>query len=97
MFKQIGCFRRIQNELGTTLRGCTGRPWQGTIHGLTFERMSLPGELAPEQKRTLQNWAVGMYNAPGGLTIGKSGQPSKPEYEVIAIPGEHCEYQAPVH
>ena len=33
--------------------------------------MSLPGELAPQQKKKWNNYAVGFYNAPGGLVIGK--------------------------
>jgi hypothetical protein len=41
------------------------------IHGLTYERMSLPGELAPQQTGTFQNWAVGFYNAAGGYTLGQ--------------------------
>ena len=59
-------------------RGWFHAPWmhwgargREPIHGLTFERMSLPRELAPQQTQTLQNWAVGMYNAPGGYTIGQ--------------------------
>jgi hypothetical protein len=69
-----------------TKRGWYHAPWmhwgahgREPIHGLTFERMSLPGELAPQQSRTLQNWAVGMYNAPGGFTIGQVwANPLKP-------------------
>lgn len=41
------------------------------IHGLTHERVSFPGELAPTQTSLFQNWAVGMYNAPGGWVIGR--------------------------
>src|ERR1700722_18597574 len=41
------------------------------IHGLTKERTSEAKELAPSQTRRVQNWAVGMYNAPGGYTIGQ--------------------------
>jgi hypothetical protein len=60
------------------LRGWYHAPWmhwgahgREPIHGLTFERMSQPGELAPQQTSVLQNWAVGMYNAPGGYTLGQ--------------------------
>ncbi len=65
------------------IRSNPARPWfhapwmhwgahgREPIHGLTFERMSLPHELAPGQTGTFQNWAVGMYNAPGGYTIGQ--------------------------
>jgi hypothetical protein len=59
-------------------RGWYHAPWmhwgahgREPIHGLTFERTSLPGELSPQQTKTLQNWAVGMYNSPGGYTIGR--------------------------
>jgi hypothetical protein len=41
------------------------------VHGLTRERDSRPTELHPNQKSRLQNWAVSVYNAPGGWTIGK--------------------------
>ncbi len=41
------------------------------IHGLTHERGSRPKELAPTQVTAFQNWAVGMYNGPGGWVIGK--------------------------
>ncbi len=61
-----------------TKRGWYHVPWmhwgahgREPIHGLTFERMSQPRELAPEQTAVLQNWAVGMYNAPGGYVIGQ--------------------------
>ena len=40
-------------------------------HGLTRERNSRPGELHPNQTGTEFTWAVGMYNAKGGYTIGK--------------------------
>ena len=53
-------------------------PWQDVglngrefIHGLTRERVSLPGELAPQQKKRWNNYAVGFYNAPGGVVIGQ--------------------------
>jgi len=41
------------------------------IHGLTKERNSLPGELYPSQKDTIQNWAVGFYNSIGAYTFGQ--------------------------
>jgi hypothetical protein len=57
-----------------------GRNGREFIHGLTYERVSLPGELAQTQTSTNQNWAVGMYNAPGGYVIGKVWQdPDKPD------------------
>jgi hypothetical protein len=75
-------------------RGWFHAPWlhfgahgREPIHGLTFERMSLPGELAPQQTSVLQNWAVGMYNAPGGYTIGKVWQnPIAPETKAAVFP-----------
>lgn len=57
------------------------------IHGLTFERMSQPGELAIQQTAVLQNWAVGMYNAPGGYTIGQVwANPIKPNTAAATFP-----------
>jgi hypothetical protein len=41
------------------------------VHGLTREKDSLPGELAKSQTNIYQNWAVGLYNAPGGYTVGQ--------------------------
>jgi hypothetical protein len=46
----------------------TGREF---IHGMTRERFSPPRDLAPTQTRTVQNWAVGMYNARGGFVLGQ--------------------------
>ncbi|WP_157650167.1 hypothetical protein [Burkholderia ubonensis] len=53
-------------------------PWQDYgkegrefIHGLTRERVSQPGELAKQQTSYWNNYAVGFYNAPGGVTFGK--------------------------
>jgi hypothetical protein len=40
------------------------------IHGLTMERTSVAGELAPNQPGGIQNWAVGMYNGIAGVTVG---------------------------
>ena len=75
-------------------RGWYHAPWmhwgphgREPIHGLTFERMSLPGELAPQQTRTLENWAVGMYNAPGGYTIGQVWKnPINPNVKAAQFP-----------
>jgi hypothetical protein len=39
-------------------------------HGLTRERGTPEFEIHDKQDVRLENWAVGMYNAPGGLTIG---------------------------
>lgn len=46
-------------------------PAREFIHGMTRERSSRPRELAPTQTSFWQNWAVGMYNAPGGFVIGR--------------------------
>ncbi|TFI57293.1 hypothetical protein E2493_15590 [Sphingomonas parva] len=53
-------------------------PWQDygfngrePVHGLTRERVSNPGELAPQQSQMWNNYAVGFYNAPGGTAIGR--------------------------
>jgi len=75
-------------------RGWYHAPWmhwgahgREPIHGLTFERMSQPGELAPQQTAVLQNWAVGMYNAPGGYTLGQVWvDPLKPNTAAAAFP-----------
>lgn len=40
------------------------------IHGLTRERPTPKFEIHTLQDVTLENWAVGMYNAPGGYTLG---------------------------
>lgn len=39
------------------------------LHGLTFERPTPIGELAKNQKRVLQTWAIGFYNNVGELTV----------------------------
>lgn len=61
-----------------TVRGWYNAPWQdfGTngrepLHGLTRERVSRPYELHPRQTRSWNNYAVGYYNAPGAVTIGR--------------------------
>lgn len=87
----------VQNDWvlqSNSKRGWYHAPWmhwgahgREPIHGLTFERMSLPGELAPQQTRTLQNWAVGMYNAPGGYTIGQVwANPISPNVKAAHFP-----------
>ena len=84
-----------------TLRQWYNAPWQDfgangrePAHGLTRERVSRPAELAPQQTQSWNNYAVGFYNAPGGVTLGKvwknHGQPkaadgkSMPEGTVAA-------------
>jgi hypothetical protein len=61
-----------------SVRGWYNAPWQdqGTngrepIHGLTRERVSLPGEVDAAQTSFWNNYAVGFYNAPGGTMFGK--------------------------
>jgi len=63
------------------VRGWYNAPWQDVgingrefIHGLTRERVSRPHELAPEQVHEWNNYAVGFYNAPGGMIIGRVWQ-----------------------
>lgn len=46
-----------------------GRNGREFVHGLTHERVSQPGELAPSQTSVFQNWAVGFYNDIGAHTI----------------------------
>ncbi len=41
------------------------------IHGLTRERDSRAGELAPTQTQSAENWAVSMYNPRGGFVLGQ--------------------------
>ncbi|MFP3782465.1 hypothetical protein SB769_14705 [Burkholderia sp. SIMBA_024] len=48
--------------------GVNGREF---IHGLTRELESRPGTLDPHQTKSWSTYAVGFYNAPGGMTIGK--------------------------
>lgn len=61
-----------------TKRAWFNAPWQDfgingrePLHGLTRERVSRPFELDPHQSRPWNNYAVGFYNAPGGVTIGR--------------------------
>lgn len=41
------------------------------INGLTRERSSEIGELDPKQTSRVRNWAVAVYNEPGGYTVGQ--------------------------
>lgn len=66
------------NPAVNKVRGWYNAPWQDyglngrePIHGLTRERVNLPGELSASQTKPWNNYAVGFYNAPGGYTIGK--------------------------
>lgn len=48
--------------------GGTGRE---PLHGLTYELASEPGALDKKQERSVQNWAVSVYNARGGYILGQ--------------------------
>ncbi len=53
--------------------GLTGREF---LHGLTMERPScgkelLEGKICDDDKLPIENWAVGIYNEPGGYHIGQ--------------------------
>lgn len=66
--------------------GANGREF---IHGLTRELTSVPGQLAknPPQSQSVQNWAVGFYNAPGGFTLGQVWcNPTNPLLTAIQFP-----------
>src|SRR5437660_487354 len=87
----------VQNDWDlqkNTVRPWVHAPWmhwgdkgREPIHGLTLERSSRPGDLAPTQKSTFQNWAVGMYNAPGGVSFGKVwADPEKPDVKAALFP-----------
>jgi hypothetical protein len=49
-------------------QGLNGREF---VHGLTRERVSRAHDLAATQDHPWNNYAVGFYNAPGGLIIGR--------------------------
>jgi len=56
-------------------------------HGLTGERASRAGELAATQSGTFRNFAVGLYNAGGGYTIGRVwADPNHPDASKAAFP-----------
>lgn len=67
---------------------CKGREF---IHGLTRERVSRPYELHEKQGSFAENWAVGLYNEPGGWVMGRvwgtSGapDPSKADFPEGAV------------
>ncbi len=64
-----------------------GRNGREFIHGLTYEREARPGELAQTQTSIFQNWAVGMYNAPGGYVIGEVWKdPDNPNIKAAKFP-----------
>ena len=64
--------------------GATGREF---IHGLTQERTSRPRDLHPQQTSSWQNWAVSVYNAPGGFVIGQVwADPDRPDPRKAQFP-----------
>ena len=81
----------VEASFDPTLNGTRGwynAPWQDLgvngrefVHGMTRERVSRVGELDPHQTHTWNNYAVGFYNAPGGVVIGRvwadHGKPNK--------------------
>lgn len=77
-----------------SVRGWYGAPWQDfgvngrePIHGLTRERSSRPYELDSHQAQLWTNYAVGFYNAPGGVTIGRVwADHGKPNPALSAMP-----------
>ncbi|XP_019619798.1 PREDICTED: uncharacterized protein LOC109466514 [Branchiostoma belcheri] len=77
------CDFRVQNN---KVRPWYSAPWLATryfgrepIHGMTMERPAEPGYLATTDKRWIQTWSVGFYNAYGGYTIGRFWKdPGKP-------------------
>ena len=80
----------FQGELNS-VRKWYHTPWMHPgrefIHGMTHERSSRPKELAPTQTGMFQNWAVGLYNAPAGFTIGKVwANPSSPDPSLARFP-----------
>jgi len=64
--------------------GTNGREF---THGLTVERLSRPRELAATQASGFRNFAVGLYNAGGGYTIGRVwADPKHPDASKAAFP-----------
>jgi hypothetical protein len=57
------------------------------INGLTKERSSEVGELDPKQTSRIRNWAVAIYNAPGGYTLGQIWrEPRRPNTWRVEFP-----------
>ncbi len=64
--------------------GPSGREF---VHGLTRERSSRPRELDPRQSSTFSNYAVSLYNARGGFTIGRVWRdPENPDASAARFP-----------
>lgn len=65
----------------------TGNNPREFVHGLTNERASRVGGLAATQTRSFRNFAVGLYNAPGGYTIGRVwADPDHPDPSKAVFP-----------
>jgi hypothetical protein len=81
---------QFQGELNS-VRKWYHTPWMHPgrefIHGMTHERSSRAKELAPTQTGLFQNWAVGLYNAPAGFTLGKVwANPNSPDPSLAHFP-----------
>src|ERR1051326_5830618 len=64
-----------------------GRNGREFVHGLTYERVALEGELAPSQTSKFQDWAVGFYNSLGGWVIGRVWRdPDHPNADAALFP-----------
>lgn len=63
--------------------GCGGREF---ARGMTRERSSRPRELHPDQTEWVDNWAVGIYNAPGGWVLGQVWGGPVPEPTLTDFP-----------
>lgn len=96
----------VQNN---TVRGWYHAPWMHVgaagrefVRGLTRERSSRPGELAPTQTGTFENWAVSVYNPRGGYTLGRvwanpdAPNPSAAKFPIGAVSIKLIFTEAPV-
>lgn len=80
-------FQGQQNTVRKWYHAPWMHPGREFIHGMTHERTSRPHELAPTQTGSFQNWAVGLYNAPGGFAIGKVwASPNAPDPTLARFP-----------
>jgi hypothetical protein len=81
----------VQNN---TVRGWYHAPWlhfgnngREFVHGLTRERSSRPRELHPQQTQFARNYAVSVYNPPGGYIIGQVwADPDSPNAAAARFP-----------
>lgn len=63
----------------------SGNAGREFVRGLTRERTTQPKELAPTQTSRFQNWAVSVYNAPGGFVIGQVWKNHKSPNPKLAV------------